>query len=103
MADGEELFEKTNRSKAALDAFEAVKKFQELLKSGVDSTTAFLQVFCGIYYLVKPVPRPDYFLTIMDLHRALKDSHAHFSGLAQECKDGVAYLEPLLKENSPNK
>ena len=39
------IWERTARSKAALDAARAMKKYHDLIKSGIDKTTAFLQVF----------------------------------------------------------
>jgi len=97
MATIEETFERTMRSKAAIDAANAVKRFHELVKSGVDPTTAFLQVFCGVYYLVPPVPRPDYLLTVSNLYDATKEAHAYVAQLKDEAEEAMAFLEELMK------
>ena len=100
MSDGERTFELTMKSKAALDAAKAVKTYLELIESGVDHKTAFLQVFCGIYYLVPPQPpRPDYFLSLSDLYGANKDALAHFSLLKEEAAANIEFLEKVLSEN----
>jgi hypothetical protein len=48
-----------SRSKAALSALKAYKRYMELIRSGVDRQTAFLQVFMGYHILVPKPPRPD--------------------------------------------
>jgi hypothetical protein len=98
MSDAEERFKQTMKTRAALDLFRAFKKFQELVKSGVDSDTAFLQAFFGVYYTMPPVPRPDYIMTVSDLYDAMKEAHLHLSPLNQESEDAIAYLEAHMKE-----
>jgi hypothetical protein len=99
MSDRERIFSKTMKSKAALDAARNVKKFHELIKSGVDPLSAFLQVFMGIYYLLPPEPpRPDYLMSLGELHSALKDAHAYYSQMKDEAKDDIEFIEGLLKE-----
>jgi hypothetical protein len=97
MANIEETFERTMKAKAAIDAARAVKRFNELVKSGVDPTTAFLQVFCGVYYLVSPIPRPDYLSTMSDLYYATKEAHSHLTLLKDEAEEAMAFLEELMK------
>lgn len=97
------IWQRTARSKAALDAAKALKKYHELIESGVDKTTAFLQVFMSIYYLIPPEPpRPDYISTVAELHSALKEAYSHFSQLKEEAEDNLKFLETLLSEN-PNR
>ena len=93
------IWARTAKSKAALDATKAMKKYHELIESGVEKTTAFLQVFMGIYYLIPPEPhRPNYISTIGELHSAIKEAHAHFSQLKEEAEDALNFLEDLLRE-----
>lgn len=93
------IWERTARSKAALDAARNMRKYHDLIESGVDQTTAFLQVFMGIYYLIPPEPpRPDYISTVGELHSALKEAHAHFSQLKEEAEDALKFLEDLLRD-----
>ena len=101
MATIEETFERTMKTKAVIDAARAVKRFHELVKGGVDPTTAFLQVFCGVYYAVPPMPRPDYIMTVSDLYDAMKEGHLHLSQLTQESEDAIAYLEAHMKQGKP--
>lgn len=99
MSDGERTFELTMKSRAALDAAKAVKTYLELIKGGMDHKTAFLQVFCGIYYLVPPQPpRPDYYMSLSDLYSANKAAHAHFSLLKDEAAANIEFLEKVLSE-----
>jgi len=94
MATPEETFEQTMKTKAVLDLYRAYKLFQDLLENGVDRETAFLQAFMGVYYLVPPVPRPDYAITqVGDLYDAVKESHVYLAQLLQESKDALAFLE----------
>ena len=97
MANGEDTFKRTMKTKAALDLFRAFKRFQDLRESGVDSQTAFLQAFWGVYYVSPPIPRPDYIGSVKELHNELKDAHAYLTKLHQECEDAVAYMEKLEK------
>jgi hypothetical protein len=95
MATIEETFERTMKSKAAIDAAQACKTFHELLKDGVAPTTAFLQVFCGVYYAVPPVPRPDY-STVGELYAATKEAHSYLTQLIGEAEEAMAFLkEPM--------
>ncbi|MEA3547743.1 MAG: hypothetical protein U9R66_08765 [Thermodesulfobacteriota bacterium] len=99
MSKAEETFKKTMRSKAAIDAAANVKKFYELIKSGVDPMTAFLQVYMGIYHLVAPgPPRPDYLMSLSELHVALKDAHSYYSQMKDESKTSIEFIETLLNE-----
>jgi hypothetical protein len=101
MSNGEDTYTRTMKTKAALDLFRAFKKFQELVKSGVDSDTAFLQAFFGVYYAVPSVPRPDYIMTVSDLYDAMKEVHLHLSQLNQESEDAIVYLEAHMKQGKP--
>jgi hypothetical protein len=80
MATIEETFERTMRSKAAIDAAQALKTYHELLEDGVDPTTAFLRAFCGVHILVPKFPRPDY-STVRELYTATKEAHAYVTQL----------------------
>lgn len=91
----EETFQRTLASQAAIDAAKACKTFHELLENGVDPTTAFLQVFCGVYTLVPVVPRPDY-STVGELRVALKEAHAHLTQLIGEAEEAMAFLKELM-------
>ena len=100
MSNGERTFELTMKSKAALDAARAVKTYLELIESGMDHKTAFLQAFLGIYHAVPPrPPRPDYFLSLGDLYAANKEAHDHFSLLKDEAAANIEFLEKVLSEN----
>lgn len=103
MSNGEHDFEMTMRSKAALDAGRAVKKYLELIKSGEDHTTAFLQMFCNIFYVVPPQPRPDYIMSLNELYDANKDALAHYKLLEEEAEQNLKFLEDVLsvKPNKP--
>jgi hypothetical protein len=101
MSNGEDTYYETMKTKAVLDLFRAFKRFQELVKSGVDSGTAFLQAFMGVYYAVPPVDRPDYIMTIDELYNAMKETHSHLSQLNQETEDALAYLEAYMKQGKP--
>jgi len=93
MATPEETFKRTMKTKAALDLFRALKKFQELLESGIDSDAAFLQAFWGVYYAVPPVPRPDYIGEVKGLYDAMKEAHLHLTELSREAEEAMAYLK----------
>lgn len=97
MPTPEDTFERTMHTKDVLDAFRALKHYQELINSDVDSDTAFLQAFWGVYYLVPPVPRPDFLQTISDLYRATKEAHSHVTQLKAEAEEALAFLEELMK------
>jgi hypothetical protein len=92
------------RSKAAIDAYMNYKKYRELVDSGMDPDTAFLQVFMGIYVLVPKEERPDVVtyprsMTLGELQDELKQAHAHYSSMMDEAKEGMDYLQPLVKGN----
>ena len=57
MAKGEDTFNRTMKAKAVLDLFRSFKKFQELIESGLNHQTAFIQAFLGIYYAAPPIPK----------------------------------------------
>jgi hypothetical protein len=104
MPDIRETFERTMRSKAAIDAYTNYKKYRELIDSGRDPDTAFLQVFMGIYVLVPKEDRPDVVtyprsMTLGELHGELKQAHAHYSSMMDEASEGTDYLQLLLKGN----
>jgi hypothetical protein len=93
----EENFRKTMRTKAALDIYNTFKHYRELVESGVDPGDAFLQAFCGVYYLVPPVPRPDYLQiqNIGDLYNAIEEAH---SFLIKDAEEARAFLKKLMQE-----
>ncbi len=101
MANAEDTFKRTMKTKAALDLFRAFKRFQDLLEDGVDSQTAFLQAFWGIYYVTLPIPRPDYVGTIGELHKEMIDAHAHLSQLTKESEGALTYIKNLVEPNPP--
>ena len=97
MSEIERIFDRTMRSKAAIDAAQAVMRFHELVSSDEDPTTAFLQVFCGVYYLLPPEPRPDYITTVGELYAATKDAYAHVTKLKAEAEEAMAFLKGRMK------
>ena len=98
MSDPKRVLENTLRSKAMLDAARNVKKYHELIQSGMDPMTAFLQVFWGIYYVIPPgEPRPDYVGTLVELHAALKDANAFYAQMKDETEAHIGFLETIMK------
>lgn len=97
MSNAEYTYTRTRRTEAVLNLFRAFKRYQELVKSGVDSDTAFLQAILGVYYAVPPVPRPDYVMTVSDLYGATKEAHAYVTQLKDEAEAAMAFLKDLMK------
>ena len=94
------IWGRTAKSKAALDIARALRRYRELVKSGVDSTTAFIMAFSGDYWVIPPgPPRPDYIATVSELYSAVKAAHSYFSQLKEEAEDELKFLETLLQEN----
>ncbi len=101
MANAEDTYKRTMKTKAVLDLFRSFKRFQDLLENGVDSQTAFLQAFWGIYYVTVPIPRPDYIGTIGELHKEMTKAHAHLSKLTKESEGALTYIKKLVESSPP--
>ena len=71
-----EDLENTLKSKAALDAIEALRVYQELIESGWPHDKAFQVAFLGVQLIfipgMKPVPEPDPPFSLPALYRRSK-------------------------------
>jgi hypothetical protein len=89
-----------SRSKAAIEAVKAYRKYQKLLGEGWPADKAFQVAFLGVMLLfmpeLKPLPRPDPPFEIASLHKALTSAHADITRLLKDVENDLAYLKDKI-------
>jgi hypothetical protein len=104
MSNGLDSFEKTMKSKAALDALNAVREYDKLIAAGWPKEKAFQVAFMGVHILfdprIKPLPEPDPPFSLEGLYQVVKEVQSHVSNLQRDVADDLAFLETLLQDET---
>ena len=89
------------RSKAAIEAAKAYRKYQQLIENGWPSDKAFQVAFLGVMLLfipgLKPLPEPDPPFALDGLRDALKSAHSDVKVLLKDIETDLAFLEGRMR------
>ena len=90
-------FSETMRSKAAIEAAKAYRKYCELRDAGWPSDQAFLVAFMGVHLFfvpeLKPLPEPDPPFELKSLQAELKVARKRVVRLLKDIEADLAFLK----------